>query len=171
MKPEHRSELRRELYDRIDKADIGLVEAVRLMRRIANKTQDGYARMVGMSPRILKEFERGIGNPGLKTLERILAPFNLELTVRRRRASTKTLERLVFFEIARQWAHAPGTPVLPVDVAAGTPSAEGTPLTEDDVRGVVPALVKSGLVKLLADGRIVMTAKGRSKGREDSKWA
>ncbi len=86
MNPERRSELRRELYDRIDRSDIGLVEAVRLMRRVANKTQLEYARLVGVSPRILKEFERGIGNPGMRTLERILAPFNLELTVRRRRA-------------------------------------------------------------------------------------
>jgi DNA-binding phage protein len=35
---------------------------------------------------VLIDFERGVGNPGLKTLGRILAPFNLELTVRRRRA-------------------------------------------------------------------------------------
>jgi transcriptional regulator with XRE-family HTH domain len=56
-----------------------------MMRKIADKTQEEYARMVGISPRVLKDFERGAGNPGLKTLERILAPFNLELTVRRKR--------------------------------------------------------------------------------------
>jgi transcriptional regulator with XRE-family HTH domain len=158
MKPEQRSELRRDLYDRIDKADIGLVEAVRIMRRITDKTQVEYARMVGVSPRILKEFERGVGNPGLKTLERILAPFNLELTVRRRRPSAGTLERLVLFEIAHRWSHAPAGPVLPIDVAAGTPKADGTPMTEDDVRRVVPALVKSGLVTQRADGSIALTA-------------
>ncbi len=86
MKPEDRTELRRQLYERIGRADVGLVEAVRMMRRIADKTQVEYARMVGISPRVLADFERGVGNPGLKTLERILAPFNLELTVRRRRA-------------------------------------------------------------------------------------
>jgi transcriptional regulator with XRE-family HTH domain len=85
MKTEDREALRRDLYDRIDRADIGLVEAVRAMRKVAGKTQADYARLVGISPRVLIDFERGVGNPGLKTLGRILAPFNLELTVRRRR--------------------------------------------------------------------------------------
>ncbi len=87
MKPESRSALRRELYERMQRADLGLVEAVRMMRKIADKTQEEYARMVGISPRVLKDFERGVGNPGLRTLERILAPFNLELTVRRKPAA------------------------------------------------------------------------------------
>jgi transcriptional regulator with XRE-family HTH domain len=90
MTPETRSALRRELYERMDRADLGLVEAVRMMRKIADKTQEEYARMVGISPRVLKDFERGVGNPGLRTLERILAPFNLELTVRRRRPPPTT---------------------------------------------------------------------------------
>lgn len=84
MRPEDRSELRRQLYERSERADLGLVEAVRMMRKIADKSQTEYARMVGIAPRVLADFERGVGNPGLKTLERILAPFNLELTVRRR---------------------------------------------------------------------------------------
>ena len=86
MTPETRSALRRELYERMERAELGLVEAVRMMRKIADKTQEEYARMVGISPRVLKDFERGAGNPGLKTLNRILAPFNLELTVRRKRS-------------------------------------------------------------------------------------
>ncbi len=85
MKIEDREALRRELYDRIDRGDVGLVEAVRLMRKVAAKTQAEYARLVGISPRVLIDFERGVGNPGLRTLQRILAPFDLELTVRRRR--------------------------------------------------------------------------------------
>jgi transcriptional regulator with XRE-family HTH domain len=85
MKTEDREALRRDLYERIDRSDIGLVEAVRAMRKVAGKTQAEYARLVGISPRVLIDFERGAGNPGLKTLGRILAPFHLELTVRRRR--------------------------------------------------------------------------------------
>jgi len=162
-KREAREELRRELYDRIERADVGLVEAVRLMRRIADKTQVEYARMVGISPRILKEFERGAGNPGLKTLERILAPFNLELTVRRRRSSRPALERLVLLEIARLWKHTPGNPVLPIDIAAGTPRADGTPMTEDDVRQVIPSLIASGLVTRMPDGKVLLTPKGRAR--------
>lgn len=85
MKKEDRATLRTQLYDRARRADLDLVEAVRLMRKIAGKTQAEYATLVGVSPRVLIDFERGVGNPTLKTLAKLLAPFNLELTVRRRR--------------------------------------------------------------------------------------
>ncbi len=84
MKKADRNDLRHELYDRAKRADVGLVEAVRIMRKVAGKTQADYARLVGVSPRVLIDFERGAGNPTLKTLEKILAPFHMELTVRRR---------------------------------------------------------------------------------------
>lgn len=86
MKKEQRVALRVELYERVKRGDVGLVEAVRMMRKIAGKTQAGYATLVGVSPRVLIDFERGVGNPTIKTLEKILRPFNLELTVRRRPA-------------------------------------------------------------------------------------
>ena len=76
--------LRDELYERIARGDISIPEAVRAMRKIAGRTQPEYARLVGVSPRILKELERGIGNPTLKTLAKILAPFDLEVGLRRR---------------------------------------------------------------------------------------
>jgi DNA-binding XRE family transcriptional regulator len=79
-----REALRHELRLRIDAGDIGLVEAVRMMRKIAGKTQAEYARLVGIAPRVLIDFERGVGNPTLRTLAKILAPFGLELGVRRR---------------------------------------------------------------------------------------
>jgi DNA-binding XRE family transcriptional regulator len=79
-----RAALRRELYERIDRGELSLREAVRLMRRVAGRTQAQYARLVGISERSLIDFERGVGNPRLSTLEKILAPFRLELTVRRR---------------------------------------------------------------------------------------
>ncbi len=79
-----REGLRRELYERVQRGDIALVEAVRLMRRIAGKSQAAYAKLVGVSPRVLIDFERGVGNPTVRTLRRILEPFGLELGVRRR---------------------------------------------------------------------------------------
>jgi len=83
MTKEQRAVLRRELYDRVDRGDIGLVEAVRTMRKIAAKSQDEYAKLVGISPRILKELERGKGNPTLETLRKILRPFRLDVGVTR----------------------------------------------------------------------------------------
>ncbi len=82
---EKRAALRRELYELVDEGTIDLREAVRLMRKIAGRSQAEYARMVGVSPRILIEFERGVGNPTIATLAKIYAPFGLELGLRRRR--------------------------------------------------------------------------------------
>jgi DNA-binding XRE family transcriptional regulator len=79
-----RRALREEFFARIDRGDISLVDAIKMMRKIAGKTQAEYAKLVGVSPRILIELERGTGNPTLQTLTKIFAPFRLEITVRRR---------------------------------------------------------------------------------------
>lgn len=81
---ERRAALRAELYDRISRGDISIPDAVRLMRKVTGRSQAEYAKLVGISPRILIELERGIGNPTLKTLAKILAPFGLEVALRRR---------------------------------------------------------------------------------------
>jgi len=85
MSKDARAALRAELYARTERGDLDLREAVKMMRKIAGRSQAEYARLVGVSPRVLIEFERGIGNPTLKTMEKILAPFALELTLRRQR--------------------------------------------------------------------------------------
>ena len=82
-----RAALRDELYLRVDAGDLTLVDAVKRMRKIAGRSQAEYARLVGISPRVLIEFERGLGNPTMKTLQKLLAPFGLELTVRRERGA------------------------------------------------------------------------------------
>lgn len=82
---EARAKLRTELYERADRGDLDLREALRIMRKIAGHSQIEYARLVGVSPRVLIAFERGSGNPTLKTIEKMLAPFALELTLRRKR--------------------------------------------------------------------------------------
>jgi transcriptional regulator with XRE-family HTH domain len=81
---ERRETARQELYERVKRGHLDLADAVRLMRRVADKTQAEYARLVGVSPRVLIDFERGVGNPTVRTLRRMLDPFGLELTVRRR---------------------------------------------------------------------------------------
>ncbi len=83
MKRDEREALRQELYARIDRGDLDLREALRMMRAIAGTTQAEYAKLAGVSPRILMEFERGGGNPTVATLEKLFAPFGVELTLRR----------------------------------------------------------------------------------------
>lgn len=81
---------RHALYERAKRGDLGLVEAVRMMRKIAGKTQAEYARMVALSPRVLIDFERGVGNPTLRSVQRMLTPFGFELTVRKLAAADGT---------------------------------------------------------------------------------
>jgi transcriptional regulator with XRE-family HTH domain len=81
---ERREAARQQLYERVKQGNLDLADAVRLMRRVADKTQAEYAKLVGVSPRVLIDFERGVGNPTVRTLRRMLDPFGLELTVRRR---------------------------------------------------------------------------------------
>jgi DNA-binding XRE family transcriptional regulator len=70
---------RRALYDELHAGALDLREASRRMRRIIGLSQADYARLVGLSPRVLIDFERGVGNPTLKSLERIGKPFGLEI--------------------------------------------------------------------------------------------
>jgi DNA-binding XRE family transcriptional regulator len=84
---EQRTKLRAELYARTDAGDLDLREAIKMMHKIAGRSQAEYARLVGVSPRALIEFERGIGNPTLKAIKKLLAPFALELTLRRKRTT------------------------------------------------------------------------------------
>jgi DNA-binding XRE family transcriptional regulator len=81
---ERRAALRDELYERIASGTISIPEAVRTMRKITGRSQIDYARLVGVSPRVLIELERGFGNPTLKTLDKIVAPFDLETGLKRR---------------------------------------------------------------------------------------
>jgi DNA-binding XRE family transcriptional regulator len=63
------------------------------MRRIVGLSQPDYARLVGISAQALMDFERGKGNPTLKTLDAIARPFGLEVCFRRRRSGRSGLTR------------------------------------------------------------------------------
>ena len=77
-------ERRAALYDAIGRGELGFPEALRELRRSVGKTQAEYAKLSGLSARILKEIEQGLGNPTLKSIRKALKPFSLDITVRRR---------------------------------------------------------------------------------------
>ncbi len=73
--------MKEELYLGLAQGDLGIREATRRMRKILGMNQKKYAQKVArISPRILSEFENGVGNPTLATLEKIALPFGLEVT-------------------------------------------------------------------------------------------
>jgi transcriptional regulator with XRE-family HTH domain len=79
--PKEMAGMKEALYLGLAQGDIGVREATRRMRKILGMSQKEYAqKVVGISPRILSEFENGSGNPTLATLEKIALPFGLKVT-------------------------------------------------------------------------------------------
>jgi len=79
--PKEMAGMKEALYLGLAQGDIGVREATRRMRKILGMNQKEYAlKVVGISPRILSEFENGSGNPTLATLEKIALPFGLKVT-------------------------------------------------------------------------------------------
>lgn len=78
-----RTKARESLYQKIDEQSIELKDAVKLIRKIFNLTQVEYAKKVGVSKMCVTNLERGIGNPTLKNITKMLSPMKLELKVSR----------------------------------------------------------------------------------------
>lgn len=71
---------RAELYEAIDRGQISLRDAVKRMRKISGLTQTEFAGHRGVSAKVIKEIERGTGNPTVNTLNQIGKFFGLEVT-------------------------------------------------------------------------------------------
>lgn len=72
-----------QFYADVEAGKLSLQETVRRMRKILKMSQPEYAKLVKIAPRIIIDLERGIGNPTLKTLEKIGNPFRLKVNFRR----------------------------------------------------------------------------------------
>ena len=76
----HLNKLRHNFYKDLEEGNLGsLPNTIRKMRKVTGLTQPEYARLVGISPRVLIDLERGVGNATLKTLEKIALPFGLHI--------------------------------------------------------------------------------------------
>lgn len=71
---EKRSEWRAQLNKGIIEGSIDLPEALKLLRKTLGKSQIEYAEMVGVSKKVVVDFELGKGNPTITTLNRLFAP-------------------------------------------------------------------------------------------------
>jgi transcriptional regulator with XRE-family HTH domain len=72
--------LRDELTLSVDKGELNVQAAVKLMRKISGLTQKEFALHRGVSLKVIKDIERGEGNPTVSTLNRIGAIFGLEVS-------------------------------------------------------------------------------------------
>jgi len=82
---EKRKQYRDLLYQKIDENNIDLVDALKLTRKIVGKSQQDYAHMVGLSKKIITDFERGKGNPTLDSLIKMFKPVGLIPGLKRRK--------------------------------------------------------------------------------------
>jgi DNA-binding XRE family transcriptional regulator len=72
--------LRQELFDDIEAGRIGLADATRKMRKILGMNRKDYAeKILKISFETLQDVETGKGNPTLKTLKAIGAPWGLDI--------------------------------------------------------------------------------------------
>jgi DNA-binding XRE family transcriptional regulator len=78
-----RNQLRREFYSNVDSGKWGLTETVRHFRIMLGMSQKDFAEHTGVTPRAIMEFEQGIRNPTVKTLEKLLKGSGLTLCIRR----------------------------------------------------------------------------------------
>jgi len=79
--PAEMAERKDALYKGLASGELTIQQATREMRRILGMTQVEYAKkVVKISPRILSELERGVGNPTLETLTNIAKPFGLKVS-------------------------------------------------------------------------------------------
>lgn len=70
-------EAREVFYEQIAANQLSLAEALKAMRAITGMTQPEYAKFVGVAARIIIDLERGVGNPTLSSLKKIVRPFRM----------------------------------------------------------------------------------------------
>lgn len=66
-------------YEAVQRGELTLQEAVKRMRALSRLTQQEFADHRGVSIKVIKEIERGIGNPTVNTLNQIASIFGLEV--------------------------------------------------------------------------------------------
>ena len=68
---------RREILDALQRNELDLRVALKRLRRVMGLSQARYATLIGINVRVLIDFERGVGNPTLASLEAMGKPFGL----------------------------------------------------------------------------------------------
>jgi len=75
------TQAKQQLMDDIESGELSLGQAVRRMRMITGKSQKDFAQtIIGISPRVLAEIERGVANPTIETLNKIGRPFGYKVS-------------------------------------------------------------------------------------------
>ncbi|WP_321881756.1 helix-turn-helix domain-containing protein [Paraburkholderia bannensis] len=87
---EEQNARRREFYERIERGDMSIAEAMKAMRKMTGLTQAEFAAHRGVSRRVIQDIERGTGNPTVESLNSIGKLFGLQVGFVRLRRSEPT---------------------------------------------------------------------------------
>jgi len=82
---EQRKQWRDEFYQKVEEQEIDLIEALKMMRKILNKSQADFAKLIGVSKKLISEFELGKREPRLDTLRKLYAPMGMDIGLRPKR--------------------------------------------------------------------------------------
>lgn len=85
LEPKSRNQLRTKLLQDIDNGQIEPPAALKILRQVLGKSQSDYAKLVGVSKKIISDFELGRGNPTVETMNKMFAPIGLEVGLARKR--------------------------------------------------------------------------------------
>ncbi|WP_321845318.1 helix-turn-helix domain-containing protein [Paraburkholderia bannensis] len=87
---EEQNARRRDFYERIERGDMSIAEAMKAMRKMTGLTQAEFAAHRGVSRRVIQDIERGTGNPTVESLNSIGKLFGLQVGFVRLRRSEPT---------------------------------------------------------------------------------
>lgn len=88
--PDEQNALRRAFYERLERGDFTIPEAIKAMREMTGLTQAEFAAHRGVSRRVIQDIERGTGNPTVESLDSVAKLFGLRVgfvRIRRNEAS------------------------------------------------------------------------------------
>jgi DNA-binding XRE family transcriptional regulator len=71
--------LRRAFYEKVERGELSIPDAVKAMREMTGLTQAEFAAHRGVSRRVIQDIERGRGNPTVDSLNSIAKLFGLRI--------------------------------------------------------------------------------------------
>lgn len=80
-----RQKIRLDLYQKLDHEGVYLPRAIKELRKFLGMSQSEFAKLVGQSLSTLRKVEQANGNVTMKSIQKILQKFSLELVVVRRK--------------------------------------------------------------------------------------
>jgi DNA-binding XRE family transcriptional regulator len=84
LKISTRKQLRTQLFEDVNNGTISLNEALKIARKVLNKNQAEYANLVGVSKKVIADFEVNKGNPTLATINKLFSPVGLVVGLKNR---------------------------------------------------------------------------------------